>query len=77
MSEKYGRLDALILDAARKGKPPLWDGACWAEAKAIAHHRDVTRVIDGRLQSLRKRGVIEYRKKSNGGPGWFECGVKA
>ena len=56
----YEELDKLIVDAVKASKSPLYDNATNEEASRIekATGRDSDRVIDGRLQALRKKGVI-------------------
>lgn len=59
---QYAMLDALILSACDRQKSPLYDRDCTTEARrlAIATGRESFRVIDGRVQALRKAGRIEY-----------------
>lgn len=71
----YETLDKLIIDAIACGKNPLYAGTVSAEAERIAEAtgRKQFRVIDGRLQALRKSGVIMHQTKSEasgGQSGW-------
>lgn len=69
MKTQYRELDALILRAVRIGfRRPLYEGECAREAIRIAFatRRDAARVIDGRLQALRRRGLLAYTQKK----GW-------
>ena len=52
----------------------LSDNLVFLEAERIAMEtgRDLYRIVDGRLQALRKRGVIRYAK----GRGWVVVGDK-
>lgn len=71
----YDKLDKLIIAAIAKGTHPLYDKRAGVEA---AHISDVTgrdnfRVIDGRLQALRKAGRIRFLRKHecpDGKGGW-------
>lgn len=76
-SSQYDVIDGLIVAAIRaRNTSPLYDSAVRAEAKRLAKalgRRDAFRVTDGRLQALRRRGVIAFATKSaaKGGPaGW-------
>lgn len=68
MSEKidYTKLDAAIVKAIKEGRSPLYDNAANAQASIISVQtkRESFRVIDVRLQALRKAGVIWYASKS-------------
>ena len=71
----YETLDVLIIDAIACGKHPLYAGIVSAEAERIAEStgRKAFRVIDGRLQALRKSGAIMHQTKSyasGGCGGW-------
>ena len=63
----YAALDAMILKAIQEGNSPLYNMRVAAEASAIAEAtgREDFRVIDGRLQALRKRGVIKFHREWN------------
>ena len=68
----YDKLDDLIVNAIKPGKSSFSDimkTAVWDEALRISGFlgRDTDRVVDGRLQALRKRGLIEHVK----GRGWI------
>ena len=62
MSKMYAELDSRILDAIQQNNRCLYDRRVREEANRIAEAagRNADRVIDGRVQALRKRGVIEY-----------------
>lgn len=66
------KLDELILQAIERGIRPLYDINVHAEAQAIASNksRDVFRVIDRRLQTLRKTGKIKYLRQIGQRPRW-------
>lgn len=70
----YEELDKLIVEAVAKRNSPLYDKRINEEATRIAKctGRDDFRVIDGRLQALRKAGKIRHLTKaeSNGQGGW-------
>lgn len=76
---KYDQLDALILKAIALRKSPIYFGPCDAEARRIAAAtgRDSFRVIDGRLQALRKLGRVKFLTKAqaNGSGGWKIVGL--
>ena len=67
---QYAVLDALILAVAKDG----FESGAWVskdvviESRRIARdtYRHPSRVTDGRLQSLRKRGLIAYTPRG----GW-------
>lgn len=65
----YTQLDQSIMEAIRTDKHPLYAKAVCAEARRIAQAtgRDEVRVIDGRLQALRKAGVIVSNRKADAG----------
>ena len=62
MSEMYAELDRRIIDAIKNYGRCLHTRSVRVEAQRIseATGRDTERIIDGRTQALRKRGVIEY-----------------
>ena len=62
LSEMYAELDRRIIDAIKNYGRCLSIRSVRAEAQRIseATGRDTERIIDGRTQTLRKRGVIEY-----------------
>lgn len=72
---QYDKLDSRILDviSLRQGSP-LYNRDVNAEAERLAAltGREAFRVIDGRLQALRKAGKIRHLTKaeSNGSAGW-------
>lgn len=71
---QYDELDKRIVEAVAKRNNPLYDKKINEEAARIASGtgRDEVRVIDGRLQALRKMGKIRHLTKaeSNGQGGW-------
>ena len=70
---QYAKLDALIVQAIADGRHPLYNGPCRSESERIAAStgRDEFRVIDGRLQILRRRGSLKFEKTTiNGKVGW-------
>lgn len=60
----YEKLDALIINAISDGESPLNDGAVNEEAERIGQvtPRLTFRVIDGRLQYLRKKNRIQWQR---------------
>ena len=58
----YEALDKAILSAVSNGASPLYERKVGQEAKRIAElsGREDFRVIDGRIQALRKAGQIVY-----------------
>lgn len=71
---QYEEMDRRILKAIEQRNNPLYSRDCCDEAERLAKAtgRDGFRVIDGRLQALRKAGKICHRTKSesNGKGGW-------
>ena len=63
----YSALDQLIVDALKNGPLPLrqLNRDCNATVARIARetNRDAFRVFDGRLQILKKRGLIYFDKE--------------
>lgn len=61
----YEKLAALLIIAIRNGYSPLNDSAANKEADRIAQStsRLTFRVIDGRLQSLRRKKLILWHRK--------------
>ena len=77
MNKTYEKLDALIIQAvsASNGNP-MYHRHVAAEGLRIAEAsgRDDMRVIDGRLQALRKAGKIRFLNKKDapeGKAGWY------
>lgn len=72
---KYAELDKRIIKVIAERGSPLYNEHVNEEAKRIgvATGRLAFRVIDGRLQELRKSGKICYLTKSenNGQRGWY------
>ena len=79
--DKYAEMDKRILEAVAKRSNPNSDPRCMEEGKRIADEerakdryscRNGYRVIDGRLQALRKAGKIAHYTKAekNGAGGW-------
>lgn len=64
----YQVLDLEILRAVEELRHPLYDRECCKEAKRIAEAtgRHDFRVIDGRIQLLRKDGKIRADRKTRG-----------
>jgi len=71
---QYEEIDRRILKAIEQRSNPLCSQQCRDEAKRLAETtgRESFRVIDGRLQAMRKAGKIQYRTKvgSGGQGGW-------
>ena len=71
----HEHIDDLIVAAVRQRRSPLYARDVVRESERLERRvgRLPFRIIDGRLQALRKRGVIEYRtKKATGGEaGWY------
>lgn len=65
----YDKLDALIIERVKERGAvkliPLSGGNVAKEATALANDtgREDFRIIDGRLQALRKRGLLRYDSK--------------
>ena len=63
---RYDKLDALIVDAIKGGChsfASIFSGrSLFDEAMRLSHAigRDTQRIVDGRLQALRRRGLIVY-----------------
>lgn len=74
--EQYKSLDTLILEAIKAGRSPLYDAACAKEAKLVAKAQvqvcEPFRVVDRRLQAMRRAGAIQHSSKdrANGSGGW-------
>lgn len=70
----YDELDRRIIEAISARKNPIYAGSVLEEAKRIAAAtgREYFRVIDSRLQALRKAGKIRHvtKAESNGQGGW-------
>ena len=74
----YDKLDDLIVNAIKSGKSSFSDimkTAVWDEALRISGFlgRDTDRIVDGRLQALRKRGLIRHLSFS----GWVAISKEA
>lgn len=69
MTKQYEKLDELIVGACRRNAHPLHTHDVNVEARVIAKEigRDSSRVIDGRLQVLRKKGSIVWNSKTGWG----------
>lgn len=65
----YMKLDGLIVGAIRGQRSPHYFAPVCAEAEriAVATGRPAYRIIDARLQALRKQGLIVARRKSKCG----------
>ena len=63
---QYDKLDALIVDAIKGGchsfASIISGRSLFDETLRLSHAigRDTQRIVDGRLQALRRRGVIVY-----------------
>jgi len=64
---QYEELDKRIIEAIKRRCNPLYNGVVCAEAEriAVAQPREPFRVIDGRLQALRKAGKIKHYRKQD------------
>lgn len=64
----YEKLDALIISAIKNGRKPSHILVVYEEAERIAEAtgRESFRVLDGRIQHLRKNGRICWKP----GTGW-------
>lgn len=62
----YTDIDVAIIDAIRRGASPLYDRRVMANANAltVGTKREPFRVIDTRLQALRREGHIEHITKA-------------
>lgn len=72
---QYAKLDEAILEAIRHRRSPLYCGRVSGEARRIedATGRSDFRIIDGRLQALRKQGrIVHLTKRENGGSGGWK-----
>lgn len=60
----YDLIDKHILSACRQGRHPFYQQEVYQEAKLLskATGRNPTRIIDGRLTALRRRGVIVFAR---------------
>ena len=76
MSKKYEKLDAEIIHAISEGcRAPAYQRGVSSEAFRLANDLGIPRdrVLDRRMQALRKKGVIRYLTKSAspvGAAGW-------
>ena len=70
----YQELDKRIVAAIEARNSPIYDSDVDDEAQRLSElsGREAFRVIDGRLQALRKQGKIRHMTKaeSNGQGGW-------
>lgn len=66
---QYQQIDELIVEAIRQRRNPLYASSVCGEACRLAAltGREDFRVIDGRLQALKRTGKIKFIK---GGIGW-------
>lgn len=75
----YEELDKQIIETVAERRHPLHEKRVNEEARRIAGltGREDFRVIDGRLQALRKAGKIRHATKaeSNGQGGWHAANV--
>ena len=58
----YAQIDELIIDAIKQRRAPLYAAPVCVEACRLADltGREEFRVIDGRLQALKKAGKIKF-----------------
>lgn len=77
---QYAELDSLIIEAIAQRKHPFYSRIVTPEATRLAEFtgRVEDRIIDGRLQALRKAGRICHLTKAEGGGsgGWKIVGEK-
>lgn len=68
---QYEALDAAIVAAIEQRKNPLYSRSATSEAIRIAHltGRESFRIIDGRLQALRKQNRIMWLTKAEAAGG--------
>ena len=75
MTNKYQELDAAICDyVARRAGHPIYSSVLEGIARRLAAANRVPlqepwRLIDRRMQSLRKAGRLAYERKTGGGSG--------
>ena len=75
----YDKIDSMIVDAIKAGRRSfslIFNSRLVSkEAERISGllGRDADRIVDGRLQALRKRSLIEHRK----GQGWVAISKEA
>lgn len=74
MKTDYGKLDAAILGHIKNGgnANPMYVKSCY-EIAVLVDHAKPDRVIDRRLQALRKAGKIKYvgKRIAGKGHGWI------
>lgn len=77
----YTKIDAAIMAAIKRNGPTksgeiqtfiatFRSSVMPLIMEAAPSKRELFRVIDRRLTSLKKAGKIEYKTAANGGPGW-------
>lgn len=68
----YQQLDELIVEAIRQRRNPLYASSVCGESCRLAAltGREEFRVIDGRLQALKRAGKIKFARKAGLGGGW-------
>lgn len=73
-STQYTALDTLILNAVAIGRNPLYANEVCEEADRLATlaGREGFRVIDGRLQALRKSKKIQFASVNDGPRRWLQ-----
>lgn len=74
---QYDKLDQLIIDCVRaNGTPVRWGRLFASEVKKESDRLEREtggesfRMVDRRVQALRKAGKIRHARASEGGPGW-------
>lgn len=77
-SPAYEIIDSAILDAVLGARSPLTDTRVCALAEVLTREtkREAFRVIDARLQSLRKAGKIHYVRNAQVSKGEWRLGAK-
>jgi len=65
---QYDKLDEMIIKAIGRGDSVLYNRHCGVEASRLADltGREEYRIIDARLQAMRKAGKIEFCTKAKG-----------
>ena len=58
---KYAALDALIVQSVTDGRHPFYNVPCRSESERLADdtYGNPLRIIEGRLQSLRRNGILD------------------
>ena len=75
----YEKLDKAIIQAVSESRgTPMWNSNVRSPAEELADGtgREWWRIVDARLQKLRKTGVIIYKKTDKAAgvkAGWYVC----